>query len=152
MDYRTNFECKKIEINNILLNKIMYWKILIILIIVILTIIVFLFGQSVVFKESTLSNENDEKTDTILKQFLTGGVKKINVVITKDKFDTLIIPENMNLYYFPDECPNYDMDIFLRVEKDGAEKYYVPEKNSLLLIDKEHKWTNSFDKYIMWKK
>lgn len=130
----------------------MYWKILIILIILTVTVVIVLFGQLIVSKETMLFDENDEKNNIVLKQFLVGGTKKISVMLSRDKFDSLVVPEGMVLYYFPEECPSYDMDIFIVSEKDNAEKYYVPEKNSLLLIDSDHKWTNSFDKYVLWKK
>ena len=57
-----------------------------------------------------------------------------------------------SLYYFPEECPSYDMDMLLYIEIDGMEKYFIPEKNTLILIEKKHKWTKVFDNFIIWKK
>jgi hypothetical protein len=95
------------------------------------------------------NNIDYTEIDSLISENVT---KKIHIIIDKHKFDSITVPEDKTLYYFPEECPTYEMDIFLVSGEDEVEKYFIPEKNFLLLIEKDHKWTNPFDMYVMWKK
>ena len=76
-----------------------------------------------------------------------------NIIITKEDFDSLEIDENYTLYYFPNECPDYKKDILIIEHTDIGERYYLPEKNSLIKVLKDkHEWTNNIKDFDYWFK
>lgn len=62
--------------------------------------------------------------------------------------DTIQITENLEstkinndqmAYYFPEDCPGYKEEYFLR--DNETDKYYVPQKNRIIVVSKNHTWT-----------
>lgn len=131
---------------NVSINIHKYWKIILILSIIIFTIIFFVYSEKIVTSYENINDENFEV------QNFEGPSRKINISLNKSDFDNIIIPENKTLYYFPEDCPSYKEDIFLHVTEGGLDKYFVPEKGSLIFVDKKHLWTKKPDKIAMWKK
>jgi hypothetical protein len=134
----------------------MYWKTIITLIVLII-LMLFLLEQKIQFIEkmqtSITRDDVDLENDIIINKFIEDNEnKKIYIELSKEKFTSIEVPIDKMIYYFPEECPTYDKDIFIYIEIEGLEKYFLPEKKSLILINKGHKWTNTLDTMIIWKK
>lgn len=134
---------------NVSINIHKYWKIILILSIIIFTVVFFVYSEKIATLYENINDENFEVQNLINFE---GPARKINTSLNKSDFDNIIIPENKTLYYFPEDCPSYKEDIFLHVTEGGLDKYFVPEKGNLILVDKKHLWTKKPDKIAMWKK
>jgi hypothetical protein len=91
-------------------------------------------------------NEGLGRDQPIVEVYKTVDYK----TLTKEDFGLLKIPDGKTLYYFPDECPDYTKGVYL--VSGNPERYYLPEKNKLILIDADHKWTKEYDGINTWKK
>jgi hypothetical protein len=135
---------------NVSINIHKYWKIILILSIIVLTVMFFIFNEKHNMAYITKSDENFEIIQNITN--FEGLSYKVNILLSNEEFDNIIVPEDMSLYYFPEECPSYKEDTFLITKENDLDKYYIPEKNYLVLLNKQHTWTKKPDKIVMWKK
>ena len=95
--------------------------------------------------------ETEDIIDQGVKEFLISDKRKLrDILLTQELFEKLEPPEGHVIYYFPEECPDYTKDILLIEDTEYGNKYFLPEKNSLVKISKEHKWTKEFR--LFWKK
>ncbi len=76
---------------------------------------------------------------------------KINKLLTFEEFKKISINPNMNLYYFHSDCPGYKEDILISTKNNGLDKFYVPERNFLILVKKDHQWTKEPKGEYFWK-
>lgn len=126
-----------------------YWKIFLIISIIILTIVFFIYTE----KYSTVNKYNDEKYEIFQNILNCRDIPyKVNIYLDKEEFENMKIPENKVAYYFPEECPSYKNNVFLYTKINGLDKYYIPEQHYLIIINKDHTWTNNPDKLVFWKK
>jgi hypothetical protein len=128
------------------------WKL--VAIILISVIIAIIIGYSQWNKENGLQVSIPEKKieDLVMSHSFPNKDKKIKHHIqNQEDFKKIKIPENMILYYFPGECPHYTKEIFLYVTSEGLDKYFVPEEKTLILVKKDHKWTNEPNGFLFWQ-
>lgn len=113
----------------------MHWKYLVVIIIVVVVSGIFLF-----------KNTYNLEQDMNFEEFINDDNTKLkNVIISKEIFDGIEIPGYI-LFYFPNDCPDYKEDIFLIEKTIHGDKYYLPEKNSLIkLINFE--WSKEFKNF-----
>lgn len=126
-----------------------YWKIFLIMLIVIITIVFFLYNEKIISVNKIIDDKHE-----IFQNILNceENTYKVFLDITKEEFDNIKISENKVLYYFPEVCPSYKEDIFLHTKINGLDKYYIPERKYLIVINKNHTWTKNPDKLVYWKK
>lgn len=126
-----------------------YWKIILVVSIIVLTVAFFIYNE----KNNTMYGTGDENFEVLQNITKFEGLScKVGVLLNKDEFDGLVVPEGKSLYYFPEECPDYKEEIYLHIKENDLDKYYIPEKNYLVLLNKQHSWTKKPDKIVMWKK
>lgn len=106
------------------------WKYIIATVLTVLTIVYIYF-----------SYYTNEQSNYVNLSFEKVGKYKID----KDGLKNITVPENMIVYYFPEECPDYMSDILIEYElEEGFKKYFLPEKDHIIVvIDGKHKWTKS---------
>jgi len=77
--------------------------------------------------------------------------RKVKILIDKeDDLKGITIPSDYVVYYFPEKCPDYKSGYFLIDLSNDLEKYYIPEDNHLIIINKNHIWTKEPD-FLYWK-
>jgi hypothetical protein len=125
------------------MNNIAKYLIIVVLVLIIIIVIITLNYE---IKVST------EAVDDRLDQFLKNDSRKLTGIrLTKEMFDQ-IENDEYNFYYFENECPDYKEDILLCEDKKDGERYYIPEKESLIKLPKNnHKWTKKFEGVFFFK-
>jgi len=120
------------------------WKLIAIILISVILIIIGYSQWPVnhIIKESTI-DYNMFINETMSK-------KINNFVISEEELKKIKVPENMMIYYFPGDCPHYTQDMFIHIVSNGLDKYFVPETKSLILVKKDHKWTNEPKDFVFW--
>ena len=74
-----------------------------------------------------------------------------NVDLTPENFKKIKMKDDMILYYFPTECPDYTKDIFVHViTSKSLDRYLLPEEKTLIIVKKDHKWTKEPIGFIYW--
>ncbi len=119
------------------------WKIIIVIIIATLIVLLGVYKNTILepligTKETIIDIDSDVP-------------KKIKVKLTKEEFDRIKIPENIAIFYFPEDCPDYTSEIYI-VSNILFERYFIPEKESLIIVEKDHKWTNDHKNIVMWQR
>ena len=93
-----------------------------------------------------------EKYDHIMTSLASGNSQKHMIQLSEEQIEKLPHIEGMTLYYFPGDCPSYKEEVYIKTGKDGMERYYVPEKNSIILVDDSHSWTKDPSDFDIIKK
>ena len=119
------------------------WKI--VAIILIATTLLIIIG---VYNNSVINTYSEPKINLDLESVS----KKLNIKLNKEEFDKIKIPDNMVLYYFPEECPEYTKEMYMRIKLETFEKYFIPEKHTLIIIEKDHKWINEPTGFALWQR
>jgi len=128
------------------------WIILIVVLVILCTLI---FVNKDYISENVNTSiimKSDKKFEKFEKKIIIEVNKKLKVYIDQEQFNQVEIPECTVLYYFPEDCPTFKDDKFIKVTKNGLENFYLPEKNCLLLIPKEHVWTKEPGLLKYWKR
>jgi len=133
----------------------MNWKLFSIITVISIIITISLYIKIDVINSlySKLNTQTIQKEEGIANKIVLGNeTKKIPYEnLTREEFDDIIIPEDMVLYYFPEECPDFTKGIYISIIVNDLEKYYIPENNNFLLVKKEHKWTKD-PNFVLWRK
>jgi len=127
------------------------WKLIIILITLLIILLTYLFGYfgSPQWSKDQIITPHIDTTSIVINENVS---KKIRQEITnQEEFKKIKVPDNMTLYYFPGECPDYTKDIFIYINSGGLDRYFVPEEKTLILVKKDHKWTSSIN-FLYWIK
>lgn len=128
------------------LNNINKWLIIVIPLIIITVMSLYFSSQNM----PNMQSVNIDKYSNVHEDIDTTSTKKIKIMLTKDQFNKLKIKPDTTIYYFPDDCDDFEEGKLLRTFVNNFEKYFIPEKNYLIVVVGKHEWTKLQDPNSYW--
>ena len=75
----------------------------------------------------------------LIYYFTQKPTEHLVIIRQEDIYNKLKLENNQMAYYFPEECPSYKEGYYIR--DNETDKYYVPEKDKIIIVNKNNTWT-----------